>query len=279
MLIVVIALVVFGLDISPASASAPRRQTFKLTVASGAWADAQRAIGHSQMQVTYGTTPGLIYGALCEDGGTWVAPIPKKIISGPNGVVLRLTLSAPQVAKADKALRQEHCSSELGIRTVEQDYRFASRTSSIQGTIETTEQALGLTTTTTTAPPPTTTTTSPSQYEASCSNSPAYGALTSPNAQEGLCVTYEAQVFQYNSDTGTTEMLVDVTNDGYGLWTDIVELRLPQSVVSQNFIQDDVIRFWGTTAGSDTYQTSIGGTNTVPVVDVTYATLVSAASS
>jgi len=134
-------------------------------------------------------------------------------------------------------------------------------------------------TTTTTAPPPTTTTTSPSQFEASCTNSPAYGALSSPNAQIGVCVTYQAQVFQYDSRTGTTEMLVDVTNDGYGVYTDTVELQLPQSVVSQNFIQNDVIQFWGTTAAADTYQTASGGSNTVPVVDVMYATLITPASS
>ena len=86
-------------------------------------------------------------------------------------------------------------------------------------------------------------------------------------------------MFQYDSRTGTTEMLVDVTNDGYGVYTDTVELQLPQSVVSQNFIQNDVIQFWGTTAAADTYQTASGGSNTVPVVDVMYATLITPASS
>lgn len=131
----------------------------------------------------------------------------------------------------------------------------------------------------TTVPPPTTTTTSPGQYEAACTNSPEYGALTSPNAQTGVCVTYEAQVFQYDANTGTTEMLVEVTNDGYGVWQDLVELTLPQSVVSQNFIENDVIRFWGVTTTPDTYTTENNGTNTIPAVNVKYATLVSAASS
>jgi len=127
----------------------------------------------------------------------------------------------------------------------------------------------------TTVPPPPT----PAQYEASCTNSPAYGALSSPNAAQGTCVNYQAQVFQYDSNTGSTEMLVDVTNDGYGFWSNVVELQLPPSAVAQNFIENDVIQFWGITTGTDTYTTKIGGTDTVPVVDVKYATLVTAASS
>ena len=129
--------------------------------------------------------------------------------------------------------------------------------------------------------PPTTVPPAPTaaQYEASCTNSPAYGELSSPNAAQGTCVNYQAQVFQYDSNTGSTEMLVDVTNDGYGLWTNAVELQLAPSVVAQNLIQNDVIRFWGTTSGSVSYATEAGGTNTVPVVDVEDATLVSAASS
>jgi hypothetical protein len=113
----------------------------------------------------------------------------------------------------------------------------------------------------TTVPPPPT----PAQYEASCTNSPAYGALSSPNAAQGTCVNYQAQV--------------DVTNDGYGFWSNVVELQLPPSAVAQNFIENDVIQFWGITTGTDTYTTKIGGTDTVPVVDVKYATLVTAASS
>ena len=105
----------------------------------------------------------------------------------------------------------------------------------------------------------------------------SYGQLVSPNAAQGTCVTSQAQVFQYDSITGTAEMLVDVTNDGYGFWSDIVDLQLPVSAASQNLVQNDIIQFWGTTSGTTTYKTSIGGSNTVPVIDAQYVTLVSAA--
>lgn len=133
-------------------------------------------------------------------------------------------------------------------------------------------------TTTPTSPPTTaapTTTTSPAQYEASCTGSPSYGQLDSPNAPNGQCVTYQAKVFQYDTTTGANVMLVDVTNDGYGLWTDVVQLNIPDSVASENLVENDIIQIWGTTDGSNSYQTRAGGSNTVPVVDVQYATLVS----
>jgi len=138
--------------------------------------------------------------------------------------------------------------------------------------------AAATTSSTTTMPPTTTTTQSPAQYEAGCTGSPPYGQLTSPNAPSGTCVTYQANVFQYDTNTGKNDMLVYVTNSGYGLWTNIVELKLPSSVAGQGFIQDDVIQFWGPTAGTETYSTNAGGHNTVPVINVAYAKLISQAS-
>jgi hypothetical protein len=274
MLAAIVALVGLGLWVSPVAAPASGGQTFTVTVNSKMWADAQGTLNNSEVRLVYRSPQALIYGSVCENGGKWTAPIPKKISSGPSGVTLRVTLSAGQVVKAENALRKESCASEFGIHTVEQDYRWASQPSQIQTAIQTIDQAFTPATTTTTAPPE-----SPAQYEAACTNSPTYGALASPNAQIGVCVTSEAQVFQYDANTGTMEMLVDVTNDGYGDWSDLVKLTLPASVVSQNFIENDVIRFWGPTAAPYTYQTESSGSNTIPAVNVKYAVLVSAASS
>jgi hypothetical protein len=248
--------------------------TFTITVSSKSWASVQHLLSYgSEAQAVYASPADFIYSFVCEDGGSWSAPIPKKIHQGANGVQLRVRLSAAQVTKADKALRKESCGSEFGIHTVEQDYKFTSRASQVAEVIQTVKAAEVPATTTTTTPPE-----SPAQYEAACP-SPTYGALSSPNAQQGMCVTYQAQIFQYDSNTGTTTMLVDVSNDGYGDWSDLVQLILPQSVVAQNFIENDVIQFWGPTTTPDTYTTENNGTNTIPAVDVKYATLITAASS
>jgi len=70
-------------------------------------------------------------------------------------------------------------------------------------------------------------------------------------------------------------MLVDVTNDNYGFWSDVVELQLPNAAAGQSLVDNDVIQYWGPLSGTDSYTTTLGGTNTVPVIAAKYVTLVS----
>ena len=94
---------------------------------------------------------------------------------------------------------------------------------------------------------------------------------------QGTCVTGQAQIFQFDSNTGPSAMLVEVTNDGYGLWSDNVELLLPNAAAGQSLVQNDVVQFWGTITAPDTYTTQSGGTDTIPAINVEYITLVSSA--
>jgi hypothetical protein len=86
-------------------------------------------------------------------------------------------------------------------------------------------------------------------------------------------------VFQYDTNTGLSSMLVDVNNEGYGVWDGTVKLNLANNRLGNNVYQQDIVEFWGTVQGSDTYTTEIGGTNTVPVIEVQYMTLVSSPPS
>ena len=107
----------------------------------------------------------------------------------------------------------------------------------------------------------------------------SYGQLSSPNVVLGTCVTSQAQIFQFDSITGPSAMLVAVTNDGYGLWSDHVELLLHNAAAGQSLVENDVVQFWGTIASPDTYTTQQGGTDTIPAIKVKYITLISAAGS
>ena len=124
-------------------------------------------------------------------------------------------------------------------------------------------------------PEPTPTPLTPAQYKAGCTTSMSYGQLSSPNVVQGTCVTGQAQIFQYDSNTGPSMMLVDVTNSGYGYWSDHVELLLPNATVGQSLIENDVVQFWGQITAPDTYTTESGGTDTIPAINVQYVTLVS----
>jgi hypothetical protein len=93
-----------------------------------------------------------------------------------------------------------------------------------------------------------------------------------PDALKGTLVTYKGRVFQYDSRTSTASMIVSVTNKGYGFWSDEMFLVLDPAL-GQNADEDDLIQFWGTITGSFTYDTAIGGSNTLPAVAVQYLTV------
>ncbi len=94
-----------------------------------------------------------------------------------------------------------------------------------------------------------------------------------PNALIGETVNYRAEVFQYDSVTSTAAMLVSVTDEDFGFWTDNVLVTLDPAL-GANIDNDDIIDIWGTVTGAQTYETAIGGSNTVPTVDARYMTLV-----
>jgi hypothetical protein len=98
-----------------------------------------------------------------------------------------------------------------------------------------------------------------------------------PAALKGRRIHSQAKVFQYDARTGTTALLVSVTLEQPGrfeFWTDNVLLRLPTSGLGAGIDNDDIIEFWGTVSGPYSYGTAIGGSNTVPAVDVRYMGLI-----
>lgn len=129
------------------------------------------------------------------------------------------------------------------------------------------------------AAPTTTTITTPAQtqaaFEASCQSLPYAELANDPDSLSGTPVTYQALVFQYDSNTGPELMLVDVDTDGAGDWSDPVEIDLPSAAFGSSVSENDVIQVWGTVDGTDTYSVQGGGTTTVPIVDAMYLSIIS----
>ena len=96
---------------------------------------------------------------------------------------------------------------------------------------------------------------------------PAYGVIV--KGVYGTCVHSQAQVFQFDSLTGNKAMLVEVTNEGFGIWDNLVYVRLANAAMGAPIIENDIVYMVGRLDGTYTYTTSFLGTNTVPVIDVT----------
>lgn len=93
-----------------------------------------------------------------------------------------------------------------------------------------------------------------------------------PDGIIGTVVTYKGEIFQYDSRTTTASMIISVTNKGYGIWSDEIHLLLDPSL-GANADENDLIQIWGTITGSFSYDTAMGGTNTIPQILVRYLTV------
>ena len=98
-----------------------------------------------------------------------------------------------------------------------------------------------------------------------------------PAGLKGTRIYSRSQVFQYDSRTGLTAMLVDVrvVNPGrFEFWTDPVLVRLDSAALGNGIDEKDIVEFWGEISGAYSYGTAIGGTNTVPEIRAKYVNLI-----
>jgi hypothetical protein len=66
----------------------------------------------------------------------------------------------------------------------------------------------------------------------------------------GTCVHYDAQVNQFDSITGSKAMLVAITNEGYGVWDDLVWVNLANASLGSSIYENDVVFLVGRLDGT-----------------------------
>ena len=115
---------------------------------------------------------------------------------------------------------------------------------------------------------------SPASYKASAASIPYNQLIKDPASLSGRIVIYTGQVFQYDSNTTTSHLIVSVTDGGYGFWTDNIWIDLDPAT-GQSVFNKTVIRFWGTVVGPYTYTTTTNGSLTIPEVKLRYLDVVS----
>ncbi|MGP0696628.1 hypothetical protein [Listeria monocytogenes] len=95
----------------------------------------------------------------------------------------------------------------------------------------------------------------------------SYGTLIK---KSNLYVPYhitKGQVMQaQEDDLGETTLLVYIKDTGYGVWDDLVMIKLDKTTEA---VKDDFVEVWGEIQGTETYDTQIGGSNTVPSMKAT----------
>lgn len=83
----------------------------------------------------------------------------------------------------------------------------------------------------------------------------------------GTKVKFTGQIMQIQESYGGGMMLLSVTDEGYGFWTDNVWVDYDESIQSA---EDDVITVYGEITGSKSYETQIGGETYVPQMRAKY---------
>jgi hypothetical protein len=111
-------------------------------------------------------------------------------------------------------------------------------------------------------------------YEASAASMSYDQLVKDPASLAGTIVTYQAQVFQYDTNTGKANFIASVTNDGYGIWSDNIWADVDPSAAA-NVCDNTIIQFWGPVVGPYTYTTSLGGSLTIPEINIMYLTVLS----
>jgi hypothetical protein len=104
-------------------------------------------------------------------------------------------------------------------------------------------------------------------FRASVKTIPYNQLEKNPDNYVGTKVAYTGQIFQIQEDGAGGWMLLSVTDEGYGLWTDNIYVEYEGSIAAA---EDDVITVLGTVQGQYSYETQIGGETFVPHVQARY---------
>lgn len=89
----------------------------------------------------------------------------------------------------------------------------------------------------------------------------------SPDTYKGAKVKYTGEVAQVQESGNNVALRVNVTKTPYG-YDDTVFIIYDKNIVSGRILEDDIITFWGESAGLITYQTVLNSELTIPQINV-----------
>ena len=91
---------------------------------------------------------------------------------------------------------------------------------------------------------------------------------------KGKYLKFTGQIQQVVTDGEyTSEYLISVTKDEYDYWDDNIYVVLPRDNVSEKFLEDDIVVFYGECNGSYSYTSLMGQSIEVPKLTAAYMEL------
>ncbi len=108
------------------------------------------------------------------------------------------------------------------------------------------------------------------QYTASCKVYNYNDILRNPSSYVGEKAKFVGKVLQVQKNGNTFDMLVNVTDNGYGLYSDTIYVHFVKRPQDNGIIEDDIITIYGELNSTKTYTTVLGAEKTVPAVNAAY---------
>ncbi|PLS31734.1 tcdA-E operon negative regulator [Bifidobacterium margollesii] len=106
------------------------------------------------------------------------------------------------------------------------------------------------------------------QFKSSTQNIPFDELARNPQANTGKRVHLHGKVVQVIEDDTVSQYRVSVQQDDYGNWDSdhVIYVMYVRTSADSRILKNDIVDIWGTSQGTITYQSSLGGDITIPSV-------------
>ncbi len=111
------------------------------------------------------------------------------------------------------------------------------------------------------------------EYKSECEEIGYKDLARTPDDYAGSKVTVTGEIMQVQESGSEAIYLMNITEDEYGFWEDLVWINAP---LDQNnrYLEDDIVQIWGEYQGIRTYSTVMSAENSVPEINAEYLELI-----
>lgn len=108
------------------------------------------------------------------------------------------------------------------------------------------------------------------QFISSAKEIPYLDLARNPDKHKSLRVEYIGKVSYVTEMGNKVTLLVDVSRDEYGIWSDGLYINYERSNGEDRILENDIITIWGTVQGLKTYTAVLGHSVSLPEINAKY---------